>query len=69
MVSRSGNTVVVLIGPTLDGFYSRWTEFGKSTYPKKPWLEPAFESQIDAMQQRLADTLRKQIEKIAKEGK
>lgn len=66
-VNKSKGTAVAMLGVAREAFYAvQFVELGTSTQEAQPWLQPAFEQSKDPMLQRLADSLRQRVEKIAR---
>lgn len=55
------------LGTSREAFYATlFVELGTVNTPAQPWLRPAFEESQDPMLRRVADELRRRVEKIAK---
>lgn len=61
-LSRDRTYASVIIGPKSEAFYARFLEFGTSKIPRRPFLEPAFRSQIANMTNRLRAQLKQKID-------
>lgn len=63
---RTG-AVVATLGVGREAFYIvQFVELGTSKMEAQPWLRPAFEQSQDGMLRKIADELRKRVEKIAR---
>lgn len=58
-VSKEAGDVEVAVGPTKDGFYGVFHEFGP-----RPFMRPAFDEQKDAATDRIKDRLADEIQKV-----
>jgi HK97 gp10 family phage protein len=66
-LSRDKRTVTVMLGMKPEAFYAvQFIEFGTSSIPKAPWLEPAFRASIPDVDARFKEELKKRIDKAAK---
>lgn len=64
---KAKTMATAMLGVTREAFYAIiFFELGTSKIPKQPWLLPAFYSLKDESVAKLAATLRKRIERIAK---
>ena len=66
-LSRDGQRVTVMVGPRAEAFYgTQFIELGTSAIPRRPWLEPAFRSSLNAVNARMKERLKVLIDKAAK---
>lgn len=66
-LSKDKQSATALLGVKKEAFYAlQFHELGTAYIPKNPWLVPAFESQKDPAVQKIGETLKKRIERIAK---
>lgn len=66
-LKRQKTTAVALLGVKPEAFYAiNFVEFGTSSQPRKPWLEPSFHSSQGAIISKLGAQLKTLIQKAAK---
>ena len=67
-VSKDKQQAEAILGVRKEAYYAlQFFELGSSKTPQQPWLQPAFRSSENAMLQGIADTMKKRMERIAKQ--
>lgn len=59
----TGSNAEVYVGPTVQAFYGMFQEFGTAYHGAKPFLRPAFDSQVELSLSLFKDELTDEIEK------
>lgn len=71
-VKESKHSAEVRIGWNGHAFYGQFIEFGTAKMPARPFLRPAFDAKkekaLEVFKKRLAVLIKRQAEKLAKEG-
>jgi len=66
-LSRDGRRASAMLSVKPEAFYViNFNEFGTSRRAKRPWLEPAFRRALPAINARLKERLKKQLDKAAR---
>lgn len=66
-LSRDKRRVWISLGVAQEAFYAvNFYEFGTSKFPKKPWMEPAFNRSIGAIDSRFRARLKQLIDNAAR---
>lgn len=60
---KDRSQVEVTIGPGKKQFYAYFHEYGTSKMKARPFLRPAYDENIDEVQEKIAEELRKTIER------
>jgi len=62
---RRGAALTVQVGPSGEGFYGMFLEFGTRSSSPRPWLRPAFDATKEQALDKIGDSLGKAVEKAA----
>jgi HK97 gp10 family phage protein len=66
-INKKTGSAGAALGTSREAFYATlFVELGTVNTPAQPWLRPSFEESQDPMLRRIADELRRRVEKIAK---
>lgn len=66
-LTKRQDECVVGIGPSDDAWYGIFPEIGTSTSPAQPYLRPSFDEGKEPAKQQIADQLRGEVERVAKQ--
>jgi len=68
VMSKDKQQATAILGVRASAWYAlQFFELGSSKTPQQPWLQPAFRSSENAMLQGIADTMKKRMQRIARQ--
>jgi len=60
-IREAGTSAKVIVGPSRRAFYGRFSEFGTSRQPARPWLRPAFDRTREAALKAIKESLGRNV--------